>query len=453
MKIGLPQHALFERFGRLPVSVKILGLLAVCLGLSLVLTTTLFDHEMQRYRGQQQQQLSEQLGRQSAQVAATQILSKDWVSLTVTANQLIEHPQISGVTIVDASGEPLAQAGNRQQTPHNTPITLNGTELGEIQLYLDSGPLAQELSLAFYRTSLAAITTVLGCWLVLFVYLRRFAAPLAELVRATDELLHGDSITPLRQSGADELGRIAANLNQRFARPEPEVETEAPPALATAAETPAASPVAAGDSHCSDAATQTATTDASHSPSSLSPAAHYLFYVDHCSTASENLTADERARLLEPYRRSLEQVSHLYKGVFELDDEGNWWVGFNQLDNEHSHGINALCAAQLFNALYRGTNQRAIRQMQPVANIKMALLGGNESFAALLQEAPLLCRAVEANQLIVDEQLFSVPQLLQRLLQDAQCRSLEQPARLLSSLGPDYQTLIDQQAEHFLKQP
>jgi len=464
MKRTLSQHPGLTALTRLPLVVKIATLLALLLTLSLVITSALFDREMGAYRQGQQLQLAELIGKQTAEVSASQILAQDWVSLTVSANQLAQLALVSGVEILDAKQQPLAQSGTSGERVQITPIELSGTRLGEVRLHLNEHSLA-ELSIAFYRTTLAAIITSLACWLLLFAYIRRLRDPLKQLLLASDALRRGLPMAPIDCRRDDELGRIAANLNQRFA-PSPAVTTEA-----SAAPHPNQQEADPQESNQQETASQvsdppefaltppvTAPNTSTEAPSAPERSTasddrlRYLLFVDHLSTASENLSSDERKLLLQPYQRSLEQVSGLYRGEFSLDDEGNWWVGFSALDGEQSHGINALCAATLFNALYRGVNQRAIRQMQPVANIKMALMSGSESFAALLQEAEALCRSVEANELIVDEGLFAIQLLDKRLLGNATYRKLAQPARLLSSLAPDYQDLIDKQAHHFLNQ-
>jgi len=450
MRISFPFSHRFSALQRLPLVFKISLLLGLLLSTSLLLTSALFDREMQAYRHQQQQQMAALLGRQTAEVAAGQILAQDWVSLTVSADQLSQLALVSGVEIVDARQQPLAQSGNHGSAVLSTPIELNGSRLGEVRIHLNPQSLT-ELSLAFYRTTLAAIISSLACWLLLLAYLRRLQVPLQQLLDASDALRREQPMATIACRRRDELGRIAANLNLRFAPPpEPAAQANPPQPVEpmTAAPAPDSQPCATTEG----VPGTNAEAPLAAQPAATPPNIRYLLFVDHLSTASHNLTGEERQRLLEPYRRSLEQVSGLYRGEFALDEEGNWWVGFAPLDGEQSHGINALCAASLFNALYRGVNRRAIGRMSPVANIKMALMSGAESFDALRQEAEVLCRSVEANELIVDDALFAIAPLQQRLLGQSRWRKLPQPARLLSSLAADYQSLIDQQAEHFLAQ-
>ncbi|HEY5718048.1 MAG TPA: hypothetical protein VIS52_06090, partial [Motiliproteus sp.] len=371
MRIRFPFQHRFTALYHLPLTFKLSLLLGGALILSLLGSSLVFDREMDAYHRNQQQQLAQLLGQQTAEVAATQILAQDWVSLTVSAKQLSQLPLVSGVEIIGAQQQALAQAGNRGERMQTTPIELNGTRLGEVRIHLNPHSLS-ELSLAFYRTTLAAVVSCFACWLLITAYLRRLHPTLKQLLQASTALSQQHPMSRIITERQDELGQIAAHLNQRFAPPPPEPDLPAPETATAPTD---------GDPGCTEETTTQAKAEFVQSEPSAEPApktasTRYLLFVDHLSTASNNLTAEERQRLLEPYRRSLEQVSGLYKGEFALDDEGNWSVGFSPLDGEQSHGINALCAASLFNALYRGVNRRAISRMSPVANIKMALMSG-----------------------------------------------------------------------------
>ncbi len=179
----------------------------------------------------------------------------------------------------------------------------------------------------------------------------------------------------------------------------------------------------------------------------------YLLYANHHVGGSDTLTSSERQQLLVRYRKSLEQVARLYKGELSEDALGNWCVRFSPLSNDHSHGINALCAAQLFNALYRGINTQAIRSFSPALNIKLVLLCGPlDNFDALAEDALLLSDKIQDNDLITHHALYQVQSLQERLLGSAKYRKHDDDTYLISALNNDYQTLIDRQAEHFLKQ-
>ncbi|MEH6648544.1 MAG: hypothetical protein V7707_00805 [Motiliproteus sp.] len=179
----------------------------------------------------------------------------------------------------------------------------------------------------------------------------------------------------------------------------------------------------------------------------------YLFYANHHVGGSDTLTTSERQQLLVRYRKSLEQVARLYKGELSEDPLGNWCVKFSPLSNDHSHGINALCAAQLFNALYRGINTQAIRSFSPALNIKLVLLcGPTDEVDALAEDALLLSDRIQDNDLITHKRLYQISSLNERLLGKAQYRMHDDDTYLISALNNDYQTLIDRQSEHFLKQ-
>lgn len=179
----------------------------------------------------------------------------------------------------------------------------------------------------------------------------------------------------------------------------------------------------------------------------------YLFYANHNVGGSDTLTTNERQQLLVRYRKSLEQVARLYKGELSEDPLGNWCVKFSPLSNDHSHGINALCAAQLFNALYRGINTQAIRSFSPALNIKLVLLCGyTEQIDALAEDALLLSDRIQDNDLITHKRLYQISSLNERLLGNASYRMHDNDTYLISALNSEYQTLIDRQSEHFLKQ-
>ncbi|MFT5720690.1 MAG: putative membrane protein affecting hemolysin expression [Motiliproteus sp.] len=198
-------------------------------------------------------------------------------------------------------------------------------------------------------------------------------------------------------------------------------------------------------------------TENQETPEAASPgtlaARGYLLYINHHVGGSDALTPTEREQLLVRYRKALEQVARLYKGGVNNDALGNWCVHFLPLSNDQSHGINALCAAQLFSALYRGINAQAIRRFSPALNIKLVLLcGSGQGFDALAEDALLLSDQIQDNDLITHKALYLIPALQDRMLGNAKYRKFDEDTYLVSALNEDYQTLIDRQAEHFLKQ-
>ena len=80
------------------------------------------------------------------------------------------------------------------------------------------------------------------------------------------------------------------------------------------------------------------------------------------------------------------------------------------------------------------------------------LCGPTASFDALAEDALLLSDHIQDNDLITHKALYQTPTLQERLLGNAKYRKFDDDTYLVSALNSDYQTLIDRQAEHFLKQ-
>ncbi|WP_207063867.1 AhpA/YtjB family protein [Motiliproteus sp. SC1-56] len=445
----------------LPVTLKLLCVAALVLVLGHGASLYQLQRELNQQGQAQLQTLGEAISFQTALNAGPMLLSQDWLSLNIALKQLTDAPQVRGAEILDRQGKQLAQAGADSALQFQHAIDIQGDLLGSVRIYLDQTPLQRQTQASVRRTLLiSALAALLG--LAAFYGLsRHLRQPLQALNRAAEELRRDDTITPLDEKRRDEFGRIGRLLNRRFAPPLPEEELPLHEQLEHLADELRESlPPSAGDE--SPAAPVTGAPPAPLEPvvtaenEFTAPPAQqslYLFYVDHRSAASDSLEAEERTRLLARYRQDLEQVALLYRGRLQEDEAGNWCVYFEPLSSEHSHGVNALCAAQLFNGLYRGINQQRIRNFSPVVNIKMALvMGVTDDPQGLAQRGSQMSQSLEANELITDAGLFSVPHLSERLLAEAGYRKTDEHAYLLTTLSPDYQALIDRQAEHFLNQ-
>ncbi|HLN58172.1 MAG TPA: HAMP domain-containing protein, partial [Thermoanaerobaculia bacterium] len=78
--------------------------------------------------------------------------------------------------------------------------------------------LRQYLALTFLSLLAAMLAAV-------FLITRRFTAPIADLVRAAEEIGQGRPVSHLRPPGQDELGRLAVALDRTGHRVERRVET------------------------------------------------------------------------------------------------------------------------------------------------------------------------------------------------------------------------------------
>tara|TARA_R110002167_G_scaffold10446_1_gene47945 strand:+ start:8527 stop:10065 length:1539 start_codon:yes stop_codon:yes gene_type:complete len=485
--------------------------IALVILLALIIIRVAFQLDQHQITEQQLQTLGAAISQQTASSSVALILASDELSLSINLQQLTTSPQISGAEVIDRKGNILAQAGKPSTLFQETTILSEQTRLGVVRIHLN--PEADDYSLTLPLTSAMSAVSILLLLLAIFIYTQHLSRPLQALLTAAEQLTTGDLISPLDQQRHDELGQIAERLNSRFAAPELELESqhdsiettsygadgqaivletntsERLTADASATDnvltlttdqTPTATPTTfanlsanlnAGEVQpaaeiqsetitAEKAVTTAGRIDVPSKPepslknSQATPSEQgYLLYVNHHVGGSDTLTANERELLLERYRKALEQVARLYKGGFTEDALGNWGVRFSPLSNDQSHGINALCAAQLFNALYRGINAQAIRSFSPALNMKLVILcGPTASFDTLAEDALLLSDHIQDNDLITHKALYQTPTLQERLLGNAKYRKFDDDTYLVSALNSDYQTLIDRQAEHFLKQ-
>lgn len=180
--------------------------------------------------------------------------------------------------------------------------------------------------------------------------------------------------------------------------------------------------------------------------------AAYVLFIDCSSGRAPIENPEEHQHLLSQYRRLIQLVIGIYGGSVELLATGDIRVMFNQPDAEDSHGIKALCAAKLFNQLYKYYNHRQITRMQPTLNLQVSLVRGNRNKLELLrEEAHFLTRTTESNELISHTPLSEVIILRDTLLDGATTQRREEDKILILSLSPKYQELLEKQARHLTK--
>ncbi|MEH6575902.1 MAG: hypothetical protein V7731_02390 [Amphritea sp.] len=180
--------------------------------------------------------------------------------------------------------------------------------------------------------------------------------------------------------------------------------------------------------------------------------AGYLLYLDLTSGHSENIKPEELQEMQEYYYRMLEMVTGIYQGEAARINNGNLQLAFLKPHKDDSHGVNAVCASQLFNRLYKLFNQQRIRQLQPVLNLHMALVRGHyKKLPRLQEEVRYLTRTTESNELITHTALSEAPDLKVSLLAGAEIKRAEEDKVLILSVNENYQKLLDKQAQHLLK--
>ena len=179
--------------------------------------------------------------------------------------------------------------------------------------------------------------------------------------------------------------------------------------------------------------------------------ASYIVYLDSCTANSENANADERAQLLNMYYHFAGQVARIYKGQVELHESGDITICFDVRDEKDNHGINALCAAILFNLLYKGFNQSRIRGFKPILSLQMSLARGNHNRINLVEEeAHFLTRTTQSNELISHTALTEAPILKNSILKDAEIRREDEDKVLILKVTEQHQQLLQKQANHLL---
>ncbi|WP_415889382.1 hypothetical protein ACMXYV_15670 [Neptuniibacter sp. SY11_33] len=177
----------------------------------------------------------------------------------------------------------------------------------------------------------------------------------------------------------------------------------------------------------------------------------YLFYIDANTASSDNMEPDEKATLLNVYHHLAKQVARIYNGACEQLPNNDILLRFELRDEKDSHGINALCAGQLFNLLYKGFNHSRIRGFQPVLSLQMSLSRGHHDKHDLVkEEAHFLTRTTNSNDLISHTALTEAPLLKEAMLQEADIRREDEDKVLLLKVTPKHQTLLQKQANHLL---
>ena len=178
--------------------------------------------------------------------------------------------------------------------------------------------------------------------------------------------------------------------------------------------------------------------------------AGYLILIDTTSAHSPNLSLSESQQIRRTYRTLANSVARIYYGRVEaLGDD--ILIRFDIPNSDDSHGVNALCAALLFNLLYRSYNQSRTKQEQPMLNVHIAIVRGQiNRFEHLLDEARFLTRSTRTQQLISHTALSEAPELKASLLSSADIKREDEDKVLINSVEKRHQSLLEKQARYLL---
>ncbi|MCW8886305.1 MAG: hypothetical protein OQK12_13795 [Motiliproteus sp.] len=456
----------------LSISGKFLWFTLVALVLSGLFLYHQFNQSLSAYNQQQLDSIGNSSSAQLSLSSVPMILSDDLLSLNVSVKQLVESPLIEGAEVMSKQGKMLAQSGRPSDQSYDHPVLSNQELLGHVRVYLDTASLQQQQLTYQRRFSLS----LFGCLILLISTMWLLTR---KLIHQSNQQTTQPNPAPLEENRPEKIGILTSRLlngqftdsqnstNDKPGAEEPEHlnelsatnETELDYDLGihndqlTASSPEHAADIArwdlSGEQGVSLENTETeAATQAPPETSEETPCpSGYLLYINHQSNRSDYLTGDERNQLLSIYRGFFQQACELYKGQLQEDEQGNWYAVFSPISQDNSHGINALCAAQLFKGMYRATNQNRIGQLQPVLNIKICLLCGTEQ---TLKQAQQLSESVASNELISHRPLFETKELATRLLNDGQYKKIGEDCYLLTALCADFQELIDRQVKHFI---
>lgn len=183
----------------------------------------------------------------------------------------------------------------------------------------------------------------------------------------------------------------------------------------------------------------------------LSPnQAGYLILIDTSSTRSPNLDQDELTQIRRTYRTLANSIARIYFGKVEAKDD-DLLIRFDIPKSDDSHGVNALCAAVLFNLLYRSYNQSRSKQNRPLLNVQIAVVRGQVNrFPHLFDEAKFLTRSTKSNTVISHTALSEAPELKSSLLGQADIRREDEDKVLINSVERRHQALLEKQARYLL---
>jgi len=435
----------------------------------------------------QTRQQGELLGQQTVTMIKPALLSGDSVSLNYVLNQLVKQPQLDAIILTDPKDRLLGRAGDIRQDnliQQEILIRQQNETLAILELYLNPDATKSNLNALLVQAAILALITVIisltGCWLSLnrnrqTTEQSTHEAP-PETISAPNPLSTENDNTSAETATRDKESHPEELVD--LLRP----DEDAPhmPGFAPFCEHKAKTE--AKEQTTDSAAEEVSVEEISLKPQSrnrtpnpllensqheiqldlysfeqelelivAAEEAGYLLYLDLSSGHSDNLHSNELQELQEYYYRMLDMVIAIYQGQSTRINNGDLQLAFLKPHKDDSHGVNAICAAQLFNRLYKLFNQQRIRSFKPVLNLHMALVRGQyKKLPRMQEEARYLTHSTDSNELITHTALSEAPDLKVSLLAGADITRAEEDKVLIRSVNDNYQRLLDKQARHLL---
>ncbi|MCV6611791.1 MAG: hypothetical protein OIF55_13535 [Amphritea sp.] len=465
-------------------------LLAACMLFGGLLIASLYlSFVTGRIAEQQVRDQGRLLGQQTVNLLRPALLSADPVSLNFVLNQQSGHPFIEAIILKDTKDRLLGRAG--ETTRDNLiqqEITISQQEqpLAYLELHLNPAPYHYQLNTLMIQALILALIVIIATLLALWQWLKRTALSTTESEQDSAASIPPEIIPVLTETEPEEPEYNDANRQEddllvdllKPADDAPEMPEFAPfsdhkeisiPVVPTAEEKkpvieeisitpkPAGKPESKLKNPLFENDKHEVQLDLYAFEKELelivaADQAGYLLYLDLASGHSDNISATELEEMQEYYSRMLDMVIAIYQGEAAKISNGDLQLAFLKPHKDDSHGVNAICASQLFNRLYKLFNQQRIRQMKPVLNLHMALVRGHhKKLPRLQEEARFLTQSTDSNELITHTALSEAPDLKVSLLAGADIHRAEEDKVLIHSVNDNYQMLLDKQARHLLK--
>lgn len=473
---------------------RLLLLVASMLLGGLLLASLYLGYVTGRVAAHQIQNQGQLLGQQTVNLVRPALLAADPVSLNFVLNQQAEHPFIEAIILTDTKDRLLGRAGQTSVDgliKQEITIAQQEQPLAFLELHLNPEPYHYQLNTLMIQALILGLIVIILTLLGLWQWLRRQPdsttnpaqdeprPPVAEPPLLTPEpapaspaLKKADPQDEKQQDNeqlvdllkpaddAPEMPEFAPFNEQKDSSipviPTPEQakpvieEISLTPKPAEKAGTRLKNPLFENDKH--EVQLDLYALEQELELIMAADQAGYLLYLDLSSGHSDNISPGELEEMQEYYSRMLDMVIAIYQGEAARISNGDLQLAFLKPHKDDSHGVNAVCASQLFNRLYKLFNQQRIRQMKPVLNLHMALVRGHHrKLPRLQEEARHLTQSTDSNELITHTALSEAPDLKVSLLAGADIQRAEEDKVLIRAVNDNYQKLLDKQARHLLK--